>query len=161
MFNGPCQLHGGRGSSSAAAAAMAADDDLLTPDGFDPFPHGRSFQPLQELIAPPAAACSADHCLMNPQMTCPDVYEAMQGIQFMAEHTRREQYTIRVHNNFTTCITIIIPFISFRIPYISHHFFLYCTCVYTDLHTTHINAIMASLYTDCSGSCFCLLTLFF
>ena len=104
MFNGPCQLHGGRGSSSAAvAAAMVADENLLTPDGFDPFPHGRSFQPLQELIAPPAVPCSADHCLMNPEMTCPDVYEAMQGIQFMAEHTRREQYTIRVNFNLN-CI---------------------------------------------------------
>ena len=41
--------------------------------------------------------CSADRCLMSPGLTCPDVYMALEGVQFLAEHTRREQYTIRVH----------------------------------------------------------------
>ena len=45
-----------------------------------------------------ADACSADSCLMNPGLTCPDVYMALQDVQFMAEHTRREQYTIRVNH---------------------------------------------------------------
>jgi hypothetical protein len=33
---------------------------------------------------------------MSPGLTCPDVYMALEGVQFLAEHTRREQYTIRV-----------------------------------------------------------------
>ena len=95
MFNGPCQLHGSAGFISAA------DEALLTPTGYVnagvtgiPLPHGlRPPPPPPHMSDPP---CSADHCLMNPGLTCPDVYMALEGVQFLAEHTRREQYTIRV-----------------------------------------------------------------
>ena len=40
---------------------------------------------------------SAASCLLNgAAASCPNVYVALQDVQFMAEHTRREQYTIRV-----------------------------------------------------------------
>ena len=98
MFNGPCQLHGSTGFISTA------DEALLTPTGYVntsvtgiPLPHGlRPPSPLPPLLDPAVAPCSADHCLMSPGLTCPDVYMALEGVQFLAEHTRREQYTIRV-----------------------------------------------------------------
>ena len=115
MFNGPCQLHGSAGFISAA------DEALLTPTGYVnagvtgiPLPHGlRPPPPPPHMSDPP---CSADHCLMNPGLTCPDVYMALEGVQFLAEHTRREQYTIRVRildagslsYNFSSMLSIAI-----------------------------------------------------
>ena len=115
MFNGPCQLHGSAGFISAA------DEALLTPTGYVnagvtgiPLPHGlRPPPPPPHMSDPP---CSADHCLMNPGLTCPDVYMALEGVQFLAEHTRREQYTIRVRildagslsYNFSSILSIAI-----------------------------------------------------
>ena len=115
MFNGPCQLHGSAGFISAA------DEALLTPTGYVnagvtgiPLPHGlRPPPPPPHMSDPP---CSADLCLMNPGLTCPDVYMALEGVQFLAEHTRREQYTIRVRildagslsYNFSSMLSIAI-----------------------------------------------------
>lgn len=108
MFNGPCQLHGYASAASLAAADLAAADEVAATSGglyisqpayghsgqsaSTALPHGHQ-QPQPQQPEPP---CTADHCLMNPGLTCPDVYMALQGVQFMAEHTRREQYTIRV-----------------------------------------------------------------
>ncbi len=106
MFNGPCQLHGSAGFISAA------DEALLTPTGYVnagvtgiPLPHGLRPPPPPPLSDPP---CSADHCLMNPGLTCPDVYMALEGVQFLAEHTRREQYTIRVKRLPTLSLSLNI-----------------------------------------------------
>lgn len=113
MFNGPCQLHGSAGFISACA--VDADDALLTPTGSSSRYVNSSVvtgitstsamhaglrprsgpPPLSDLPQP----CSADRCLMSPGLTCPDVYMALEGVQFLAEHTRREQYTIRVYIN--------------------------------------------------------------
>lgn len=56
---------------------------------------GAAVPPLSSMSDLPQP-CSADRCLMSPGLTCPDVYMALEGVQFLAEHTRREQYTIRV-----------------------------------------------------------------
>ena len=77
-FNGPCQLHG--------SSRFLAEEEL------PPSPCYASTRP-----ANPVTGCFAEHCLLNPATSeCPDVYMALEGLQFMAEHTRREQYTIRV-----------------------------------------------------------------
>ncbi|EFX72584.1 hypothetical protein DAPPUDRAFT_58854 [Daphnia pulex] len=68
-----------RSSAAGAAAGAAAVPPLLS-----------------DLPQP----CSADRCLMSPGLTCPDVYMALEGVQFLAEHTRREQYTIRVREDW-------------------------------------------------------------
>ncbi|XP_032785867.2 acetylcholine receptor subunit alpha-like [Daphnia magna] len=114
MFNGPCQLHGSAGFISACA--VDADDALLTPTGSSSRYVNSSVvtgitstsamhaglrprsgpPPLSDLPQP----CSADRCLMSPGLTCPDVYMALEGVQFLAEHTRREQYTIRVREDW-------------------------------------------------------------
>lgn len=116
MFNGPCRLHGSAGFMSTADEALISPGDYMNAGvSFDdaplpppPLPHGLRLHdaPASPTITAAAAAaaavagehhsCPADRCLMNPGVTCPDVYMALEGIQFMAEHTRREQYTIRV-----------------------------------------------------------------
>lgn len=87
MFNGPCQLHG----------SQFLDEGLPSPTvGYANAPPPRT--------ANPVTGCMAEHCFLNPASDCPDVYMALEGLQFMAEHTRREQYTIRVS-----------PFIAYRL----------------------------------------------
>nr|CAH0100300.1 unnamed protein product [Daphnia galeata] len=60
---------------------------------------GAAVPPLSSMSDLPQP-CSADRCLMSPGLTCPDVYMALEGVQFLAEHTRREQYTIRVREDW-------------------------------------------------------------
>jgi hypothetical protein len=50
---------------------------------------------------------------MSPGLTCPDVYMALEGVQFLAEHTRREQYTIRVRVCLCVCLFSLSPHFIF------------------------------------------------
>lgn len=77
LFNGPCQLHG--------SSRFLSDEEPPSPG------YASTRRPVN-----PVTGCFAEHCLLNPANECPDVYMALEGLQFMAEHTRREQYTIRV-----------------------------------------------------------------
>ena len=75
-----------------AAAAAAANDPTA--------PTGRTHHAAA--AAPPTAPTAPAHsCLFTSVLPCPDVYIALQDVQFMAEHTRREQYTIRVRTTAT------------------------------------------------------------
>lgn len=86
MFNGPCKLHG----SSVLGGQFSADDTMTSADE-DPV-----IQADPVLFDP----CQLNSYLINGLVPCPDVFMALQDVQFMAEHTRREQYTIRVKIHF-------------------------------------------------------------
>lgn len=79
------------------AAAAAAAHTGQHPHGLRTRSSGAGAAPVPPLsMSDLPQPCSADRCLMSPGLSCPDVYMALEGVQFLAEHTRREQYTIRV-----------------------------------------------------------------
>lgn len=83
-------------TTAAAAAAAHTTAGQQHPHGLRPRSSAAGAAAVPPLLSDLPQPCSADRCLMSPGLTCPDVYMALEGVQFLAEHTRREQYTIRV-----------------------------------------------------------------
>lgn len=83
-------------TAAAAAAAAHTTAGQQHPHGLRPRSSAAGAASVPPCLSDLPQPCSADRCLMSPGLTCPDVYMALEGVQFLAEHTRREQYTIRV-----------------------------------------------------------------
>ena len=109
---------GGLTGLATGLGYSAGDDELTSPNEEavcgDPL-GGTGAAPAGSVSgAPPAGAaafdpCQVNSCLLNGVLSCPDVYMALQDVQFMAEHTRREQYTIRVSDTFFTFSPSLAP----------------------------------------------------
>jgi hypothetical protein len=62
---------------------------------------------VQPSVAATAAGVEADakskvenNCLRNRWHTCPELHKAMDGVTYIADHTKKEEESTRVNNNF-------------------------------------------------------------
>lgn len=98
-------------TTAAAAAAAHTTAGQQHPHGLRPRSSAAGAASVPPCLSDLPQPCSTDRCLMSPGLTCPDVYMALEGVQFLAEHTRREQYTIRVR--VCVCLCVCVSILSF------------------------------------------------
>jgi len=116
---------GGLTGLATGLGYSAGDDELTSPNEEavcgDPL-GGTGAAPAGSVSGAPGAGaaafdpCQVNSCLLNGVLSCPDVYMALQDVQFMAEHTRREQYTIRVSDTFFTFFSLFGPKTNKQLP---------------------------------------------